>query len=163
MLVEFSLEQLAKQADMIVEAHVTAPAVQSASVRLGPTDFLLAFTDSRVHIDNKLKAPPFETGNEVLIRTLGGRTPEADVTVDSEAQLSAKEDVILFLTRNFPVDLPPNVFAVMGGFQGKFSVSGSAHSRVAARAGADQDAIGIDNLRRAIKQYLDINEFAAAP
>jgi hypothetical protein len=163
MLVEFTLEELAKESALILEGHVTTPALKSEVVTLGDTNFRLAFTDNRIRIDNVLKSPREGVPTEVLVRTLGGRTPELEVSVDNEARLSRREDVILFLTREFPVALPPNVFAVMGGFQGKFSVRGSAQARYAVRMGADTEAeLELENLRRTIRQYAGIPVFAAS-
>jgi|GEM_PF-5718773 len=159
-LAEFSLEQLTKEAELIVEAHVTAPAIESAVVSLGPTDFRLAFTDNKVRVDNVLKAPPTQTPREILVRTLGGVTAEFEVSVDNEARLSQREDVVLFLSRDFPVPLPPNVFTVMGGYQGKFSVFGTSQARFVARMQAEKE-LELTNLRRTIQEHLGYKQLAA--
>src|SRR5208283_264867 len=85
-LAEYSLKQLTKDAELIVEAHVSKAAVSCALVQIGPNKFPLAFTDNQIRIENALKSSSsLAAGSSVLVRTLGGASPDFDVSVDNEA------------------------------------------------------------------------------
>ena len=150
MLAQFSVDQLAKQAVIVIRGRVVATRIAVMELRLNLGDgeqtgsaIDLMFTVHRVEIMEVLKGIPDRDALDIV--TLGGETSERSLYVDSEAALSPQEEVVLFLSKdherlildrhasywrydlNFPYvasrfERPTDAYSVCGAFQGKYSV-----------------------------------------
>jgi Matrixin len=155
MLAQFSVAQLANQAELVIRGRVEATriAVIERFLPLGPggqsSTVNLMFTVHRVNILEQLRGTA--NRNTIDVLTLGGETSERSFLVDSEAALYPREEVILFLSKDHerlvpgrnaidgryrpklphisPNDEKPvDAYSVYGAFQGKYTIYRQANT-----------------------------------
>ena len=153
MLSGFEISQLATEASVIVRGTVLASGYAVFTLRLPFNDvnFDIAFSVHRIRVDSRLKwTGPLQ--DEIDVLTMGGQTPTYSFRVDSEAEISPNEEVVVFLSEDhraikwphssgiwhgdfslpfvlhYPLGLDlflphgSRSFSIFGGFQGKYSV-----------------------------------------
>jgi hypothetical protein len=162
MLCEYSFRELCSEAELILEGKVLDTDISTGKVDATHT-LSITYTDHQVRILSALKSPPYQVGERLsvgrlggmylTVRTLGGTFDEHSIVVDGEASMQRNENIIIFLTRDFPVELPLNVFTVLGGYQGKYAVVGSGTEAFTIRTGSAEQ-IPLVNLKRQIRDNL---------
>lgn len=124
-VIGFDLQALASTAVCIALGRVKAVAVQVLFAKVERLKREILFSDHVVSVDQFLKLPPsYQPLDQLVVRTLGGRTPAASMDAPDEAKFAPQERVLLFLSKDTGglFDLKPNEFTVLGAFQGKYSV-----------------------------------------
>lgn len=102
-----SLEQLARQADLVVKGRIQDVQTQTSQDRSTITTLVV------VSVEQQWKGPHLST---VVVRQPGGSTGEITQRVVGEPEFSPGEHVILFLKR------ADGHYAIVGAKQGKFAV-----------------------------------------
>lgn len=140
LVVRLDLEDLTRDADLIVEARAT----EAHSAWLGGELFTLV----TVQVSNVLKG---ETGDQLIVVLPGGTDTTRDVPVASiwagQPELSLDRDYLLFL---HPIDLDRTYHTLVGFSQGRFEIGRDAQGltlaiqdlRGVSRRGADGDTPG---------------------
>lgn len=121
LLAQASFEQLCKDAISIVMGNVVRVLPSKAAKDL-LTGRPLVYTDVEIHVKKWFKDPkPFEN---IIIRSLGGQTPELSMDVPGIARFAPAENVVVFLSKDAGqhFELPNDAFVVQGWALGKYSV-----------------------------------------
>lgn len=151
------MKDLCEKAELIAEGEVVNANASAGRIRVAKT-FNLVYTDHQFRVTNRLKEPKYSVSTIVKLRTMGGSSQESSMTVNGEASFTDNEKVVVFLTRDFPESLPVDVFTILGGFQGKFTVTGSGLSAEVGRIGTHERSY-LSNFRREIKENLEAGGF----
>lgn len=83
----------------------------------------ITYTDCTLKVDRYLGTRlPFR---ELVVRSLGGSTPDFSMDAPGEPQFAPDERVLVFLSKDTGnlFELPENGFTVQGAFQGKYTVT----------------------------------------
>jgi len=150
MLAEFTMEELCQQADLIVEGHVKDTNISKGRLIVAD-DISIACSRHVVVIDNILKRPKYQVASQIFVVTLGATGDKISEEVEGEAKLEKGKDVILFLSKDFPVGQAE--YTIFGGFQGKYAVVDLRHDRYVFGA-LVEDGTTLKNFRRIVKTNL---------
>ncbi len=150
MLAEFTIGEMCQEAELVVEAHVEHTNVTAGMVPI-TDDVVISFTVHALQISSLLKRPSYLVAKEIFVITLGAQTDDISEHVDGEAQLENGEDVILFLSKDFPKPIAKNDYTIFGGFQGKFVVTREGNEMFVSGA-LQREAIALENFRRIVRE-----------
>lgn len=106
---KLSLQQLVKEADLIVKARVQDVSTQETPDRSNLTTVVM------LAVEQQWKGPNVST---VIVRLPGGSAGEITQRVMGQPEFSLDEEVILFLKKQ-----ADGRYATVGGKQGKFTVT----------------------------------------
>ena len=121
-LVRVSLEELARQASVVVTGHAEA-----AHAERDPATGLIV-TVTRLHVTRVIAGA--DPGADIEVVTLGGHLDGMGQVVEGEARLAPGDDVALFLESR-----PQGRARIVAMSEGRFEVSGTAQSPLVTRPG----------------------------
>jgi len=145
LLAPISLERLTKDAGWIVRGTVQQVLPGAIAYDL-LTKRRLVYTDTLILVKDQYKGElPVPT---IIVRSLGGQTPELSMSVPTAPSFAPHEEVILLLSKDAGQHflLEDNAFVVHGWASGKFSIEGEQ-----AFSAIERKPIPLENLVRIIK------------
>jgi len=153
MLAELDLPLLTRQAPLIVEGQVLGKG-RTVTAPVGRKRQLV-FTDHKVRVLAEFKNQMHRSfgGDNITVRVMGGQSEGSSTEVEGEATFLRGEDVILFLTKASIATepIPPDVFTVLGGAQGKFAVTTRKGERFIERADVEK-SVSWEEFRRTLAE-----------
>jgi len=152
--VPMDIRALSQEADTIAMGVVTS-AGQVGITDFKPIDRRITYTDYNFRVQQFLKNQnAYGHLTEISVRVLGGVQEELSIDAVDEPQFSEGEATLIFLSKDDGdfLALPNDGFIVLGGFQGKYSLSIQNGSLVTARPGEKPVSLNhlVDQIRDAL-------------
>jgi len=160
------MPELVLKSSIVVRGRISKSPVRVVTGLLKVAQgFEFAFTDHELTVENFLKVQPaLQQSNTIVVRTMGGEAPNLSMYVDSEARFSINENVIVFLSQDherapFSFVDSPSAFTVVGGFQGKYTITSRSGALFAKRHDERDEALRkLDDFEKEIRDNLDQND-----